>query len=258
MTSTYNLSAKICGNGKPRKSPRKKYVYAVCPNASRWKATGTTRCANTQRVRVDRISQLVVERLARTVTLSDDAIIEAFDLDRKADVDTKALGAERRTVVRTIEASENARHVLTRALATGQLSEDEYSTEIFQFRVDLSSAKLRLREIDAKLCQTQSRPDLERARSTVKWLSEKWGLLQVSERAEALRVLIDRVTYVPNGSTTIDDVVIVHAGAAFSASAHFNRARCDALESNEQESLDVVSSRPPCDSRHDLCSALPG
>ncbi|HET9342885.1 MAG TPA: recombinase family protein [Candidatus Eremiobacteraceae bacterium] len=216
MTPVYCLSSMICGNGKPRKSPRKKYVYATCPNATRSKSAGPSSCANRQRVRVDIISKLLIERLADTVSLSDDAIAEAFALERASSIDVDALETERRTHTRAIKDSEHVRHALTRQLVVGTLTDDEYQKEIFLFRRDVALAQTRLNEIDRQLRTASARPNFERARSTVRWLAERWDAINVPERAEALRLLVDRATYSPSGTTRVDRVRIVAAGAAFS------------------------------------------
>jgi hypothetical protein len=63
------------------------------------------------------------------------------------------------------------------------------------------------------------RPDLRRARKTVEWLSEKWDVLTVCERAEALRLLVHRVTYETWADAQPMRITILSSGSAFDDSA---------------------------------------
>ena len=71
------------------------------------------------------------------------------------------------------------------------------------------------REIDAELSRQHARPDFERAREAIIWLSERWLDLTVAEKAEALRILVDRVTYAPNDTVNPEGVRIRTYGRAF-------------------------------------------
>lgn len=210
MSTLYSLSAKICGNGKPRKSPRKRYAYMWCTHSQGRSPT----CTNRQRVRVDRISALLIDQLCEVAVLSDEAIVAALKL-RSSQGSIRQLESERKRLVAAVETADNSRHALVKLLASGAMTQAEVEAELFEHRRDRAAAELRLREVDAALSRQHARPDFERARTTLSWLKARWTDLTVTERAEALRLLVDKVTYTPSGTTQADRVSIVAYGKAF-------------------------------------------
>jgi DNA invertase Pin-like site-specific DNA recombinase len=218
MTTTYSLSAKICGNGKPRKSPRKKYVYLSCPKSRVVALASESRCSRSQRINADVFSRQLIDELSKLVVLSDDALIEAMKIDRRASVDVIALADEKRTLARSAKLAGDARHALTRQLVAGVLTDAEFQAELFRFRADAAQCEARISAIDETTCRAPLRPDLGRARKTIEWLSEKWDILTVCERAEALRLLVRRVTYGACADGQPMRVRILSSGSAFTDS----------------------------------------
>ena len=219
LTTTYSLSSKICGNGKPRKSPRKRYVYLSCLVSKVVERGSEPKCRNRQKVRADILSRQLIDDLARLVVLSDDAVIEAMRIERRAAVDVIALAEEKRTLARSAKLASDARHTLTRQLVAGVLTDAEYQAELFRFREDVAQCETRISAIDESTSRASHRPDLRRARKTVEWLSEKWEVLTVCERAEALRLLVDRVTYEACTKGQPMRIRILSSGSAFADSA---------------------------------------
>jgi DNA invertase Pin-like site-specific DNA recombinase len=215
MRTTYSLSSKICGNGKPRNTPRKKYVYLRCPRSSVVISVRESNCRNRQKVRADILSRRLIDDLARLVELSDDAVIKAMRLERRASVDLVALAEEKRTLVRTAKMSNEARHVLTKQLVAGVLTDAEFQAEMFRFRAEANECETRILTIDESMSRTCVRPDFDRARKTIAWLSDKWTILTVCERAEALRLFVGRVTYAIAGTPSPIRVNFLTAGPAF-------------------------------------------
>jgi hypothetical protein len=143
--------------------------------------------------------------LAETLVLSDEAILDALAIERRSVSDVNALAAERRRL----------RHALTRQLLAGALTEGEYQKELFHFRPYVTGAEKRLDAIACDLRRSTIKPDLGRARKAVKWLADNWDRLDIAERAEALRLLVSKVTYTTSGCTLVSDVRIVRAGRTF-------------------------------------------
>lgn len=220
MSSFCALSSKTCGNSKPRKSPRKRYVYMWCNRAQGKVPT----CENRSRVRVDRISALLIERLCEVTVLSDEAIVAALKL-RSSQGSLRQLEAERKRLVQTVETADNSRHALTKLFASGAITQADVEAELFAARRDRVEAETRLREVEAELSRQHARPDFGRARTTLSWLKDRWADLTVSERAEALRLLVDKVSYTPIGGTRIEHIRIVAYGKAFVESAPLDSNR---------------------------------
>lgn len=216
MTTTYSLSSKICGNGKPRKSPRKRYVYLSCPKSKIVARVEAPKCQNRQKVRADILSRQLIDDLARLVVLSDDALVGALRIERQTPVDVNALANERRTLARSAKLASDVRHALTRQLVAGVLTDGEYQAEIFRFRADVTECDRRMMAIDESERLANIRPNFEQARKTVEWLSEKWTAMHVCERAEALRLLLRRITYHRDAPALAIRVDISEPGSIFS------------------------------------------
>jgi DNA invertase Pin-like site-specific DNA recombinase len=214
MSSFYQLSPKTTGHGNPRRAPRRKYVYMDCPNAVRRSGREIT-CANSRRVRVNSLSRMLIEHLARIARLSDDSITEAIKLQKREN-DGSMLETERRELLATVSTSDESRHILLRALSAGHITQDEFEREIFAFRSEKNAAAARLREIERLLSQSYAKPDFEAARNTIVWLAERWERLTVPERSEALRLLVDAVTYARGAGVHAKDIEILAYGRAFS------------------------------------------
>lgn len=210
MSSFYGQSSKKTGHGNPRLSPIKKYIYMWCSKAQ----GATPTCSNRQRVRVERFSRALVDRLAATTRMSDAAILAALKL-RQSQGSLRDLETEHKRLTRDIELADAARHTLTKLLVAQTMTQAEFEQEIFQHRRDKSVAESRLRVVEAQLSQQRAQPDFGKARYTIEWLAERWTDLTVAERAEALRILVERVTYEPNGSVNPDTIEIVSYGRAF-------------------------------------------
>lgn len=219
MTTTYSLSSKICGNGKPRKSPRKRYVYLCCPKSKTVACDSDSQCKNSQKVRADVLSRHLIDELSKLIVLSDDALIEAMRIERRASVDVIALAEEKRSLERSAKLASDARHTLTRQLVAGVLTDTEFQAEMFRFRADVAQCETRLSAIDESTSRASHRPDLRRARKTIEWLSEKWTVLTVCERTEALRLLVHRVTYETCAVGQPMRIRILSSGSAFADSA---------------------------------------
>jgi site-specific DNA recombinase len=219
MTTTYALSSKTCGNGQPRKSPRKRYVYLSCPKSKVVNRSSESNCQNRQKFRADVLSRKLIDDLARLVELSDEALIEAMRIERRSSVDVISLAEEKRTLARTAKLASDARHALTRQLVAGVLTDAEFQAEMFRFRADAAQCEARISAIDESTSRASVRPDLRRARKTVEWLSEKWTVLTVCERAEALRLLIHSVTYEKCADGQPMRIRILSSGSAFADSA---------------------------------------
>ena len=210
MSSVMGLSSRKTGHGNPRRSPRKRYVWMWCSSAQGKMPT----CSNRQRVRVERISALLIEELCAIAVLSDEAIVGALKL-RTARGSIRQLESERKKLVGVVETAAGARHALTKLYASGALTQAEVESELFAHRRDRADAEERLREIDAALTRQHAQPDFKHARATLAWLKDRWADLSVAERAEALRLLIDRATYTPTGDPVVDYIKILSYGRAF-------------------------------------------
>jgi DNA invertase Pin-like site-specific DNA recombinase len=219
MTTTYSLSSKICGNGKPRKSPRKRYVYLSCPKSQAVARASESPCKHSQKIRADVLSRQLIDELSKLVVLSEDALIEAMRIERRASVDVIALAEEKRTLARSAKLASDARHALTRQLVAGVLTDAEFQAEMFRFRADAAQCETRISAIDESTSRASHRPDLRRARKTIEWLSERWDVLTVCERAEALRLLVQRVTYETCADAHPTRIRILSSGSAFADSA---------------------------------------
>jgi DNA invertase Pin-like site-specific DNA recombinase len=210
MSSLFGLSNKKTGHGNPRRSPRKKYVWMWCADVQ----GKTPTCGNRQRVRVDGLSAMLIEHLERIAIMSDDAILAALKL-RSSQGTIRMLEAERKRLLKTVETADKARHALTKLLASGAMTQADVEAELFEHRRDKAAAETRIREIESELSRQHARPDFERARTTLRWLKDNWSDLTVPERAEALRLLIDKATYEPNGAVNPDSLEIQAYGRAF-------------------------------------------
>lgn len=210
MSSFFNLSNKWTRQGNPRKSPRRKFIYMWCKDAQ----GKSPSCGNRQRVRVERLSLMFMDLIAATTTMSDEAIVAALKL-RSSQGSIRSLETERKRLLKVVETADNARHALTKLLASGAMTQAEVEADLFEHRKDRTAAEGRLREIDAELTRNHARPDFEKARQTVAWLREHWATLTVLERAEALRLLVDKLTYEANGTVNPDRLQIAAYGRAF-------------------------------------------
>ena len=210
MSSYYQMSGRLTGHGNPRRSPRKYYYYQRCAAAQGSRPT----CGNRKPVRVEHLSKMLVELIAETASMSDEAIVEALQLHRSKD-SIEALEAERRRLVKSIETAKKAKHELTKLFASGAMTQAEVEADLFEHRRDRATAEARIRDIDVELARQHPRPDFKRARSAVSWLVERWTDLTVWEKAEALRLLVDAISYEPNGTVYPDAVRILAYGRAF-------------------------------------------
>jgi len=210
MSSFIVQSHRLNRHGNPRRSPIKKYPSMRCPRAQGRDAT----CSNRQRVRVAPLGEALIAKLASIATMTDDVILAALQL-RKSQSSVRALERERKRLTEIVATAGAARHTITTLLAKGSLTQKEAEEDLFRHRQDRTAAESRLRDIEAELGRDHARPDLESARNVITWLRDRWTDLIVAERAEALRVLIERVTYTPNGSTTPAEVRIIAYGRAF-------------------------------------------
>lgn len=218
MSSFRQLSPKKGGHGNPRRSPRRSYPYMDCPNAVRRSGREIT-CGNTQRVRADTIGRLLIDHLAQITVMSDEAIERALALRKRSKTEQSALVRERTDLLRTIETSDNARHVLLKNLSAGHITQAEFEREIFTFRIEKNAAETRLRETERELRTRHAKPDFTTARSTISWLSEHWDALTIEERAEALRLLVREVSYQPVSGVHVKNVAVRIYGSAFVESA---------------------------------------
>jgi len=220
MVASISISAKLCGSGVPRKSPRKRYVYMRCIAAS----TRMPSCKNRQRIRASVVSALIIQELARTVQMSDDAIANALSLRRSESV-LRSLELEQSRLDKQLTDIDTARHHLTKLLISGAITQPEVERELFLHRQDRSAAQERLEEIERELRTHHARPDFTQARETVRWLAQRWAELTVVERAEALGILVTRCTYILNGSTIVEEVRLISFGPSFVESPHVSLPR---------------------------------
>lgn len=188
-------------------SERRRRIYMECRRSG-------SACANKKRVRVDVISKKLIELLAELTVMSDSAIAAAMQLRQSTDA-RRVLEAERRRLIDAIATAENSRHGLTKLLASGALTQAEVEEELFDHRRDRTQAQTRLAEVERELRQTDARTDFDQARTAIGWLRDQWDLLTAKERAETLRLLVERVSYMPNGRTHPEKVHIVRYGRAF-------------------------------------------
>lgn len=190
MTSLYALSNKRCGSGYARKAPRKKYAYLTCALAK--KDPGGCRLGR-KRFKVEQLGQALVQQLAATATMSDSAIMRALQL-REPGQPRKTLQREQAKVEAAIGENDTTRRFLQRERAVGRITDDEYQRDLFELRRVTDQLKRRLEELRSSLRTTRARPSFTLVRQTVSWLAENWAILTVPERAEALRLLVTRVT----------------------------------------------------------------
>lgn len=205
MTNAASLSAKRCGSGALRRAPRKRYVYAYCPGSKGKNPI----CQNSRRIRVDHLSKALVDRLASLITMSDAELRRALRLKEET-ATFDHLRSERARLEKERVVAENARHVLIRERSADRITQGEFETEMFRFRGEMQEVDSRLRGIDERLSQDHAAISFDAARATITWLAERWKDLTVLERAEALRVLVQRVSYRED-----QQPVIVEYGAGF-------------------------------------------
>ena len=210
MSSLVGRSSKKTGHGNPRLSPIKIYTWMWCMNAQGKVPT----CTNKQRVQVAPVSAVLIAEIQRIATLSDEAILAALQLQQAQD-SSRALEAERVRLVKSLATADAARHSLTKLFSSGALSQSDVEAELFAHRRDRTAAEHRIREIDTQLARDHARPDFAEARKIISWLREHWSALTVPERAEALRLLIGRATYVPTTDSLPTNIFITEYGAAF-------------------------------------------
>lgn len=171
-------------------------------------------CGNRQRVRVDRLSAMLIEHIERIAVMSDDAILAALKLQSSRGT-IRSLEAELKRLQQVVKTADNARHALTKLLASNAMTQADVEVDLFEHRRDKTAAETRIREIESELSRQHARPDFDHARGTLKWLREHWMELTVRERAEALRLLVDKVTYEPNATVNPDVLQVVSYGRAF-------------------------------------------
>jgi DNA invertase Pin-like site-specific DNA recombinase len=210
MSSLFGQSSKKTGHGNPRRSPIKRYIYLWCSNAQGKKPS----CSNRQRIRSERLSRDLIEQIARTTALTDEAISAALKL-RSSQTTGQSLRSERKRLLDAVETADSARHALTKLLASGAMTQADVEAELFEHRRDKAAAEARVREIDAELRRSHARANFERARETVRWLAEHWDRLTVLEKAEALRLLVEKTTYTPNATVNPEGLIILEYGRAF-------------------------------------------
>ena len=210
MVASISISAKLCGSGVPRKSPRKRYVYMKCIAAS----ARSPLCKNRQRVRVSVLSELLIGELARTVQMPDDAIVDALSL-RQSRLTLRSLQSEQARLEKRLNEIETVRHHLTQLLISGAMTQADVERELFLHRQDRTAAQQRLRELEREQRAHHAQPDFAHARDTVHWLAKRWHDLSVIERAEAFGILVSQCTYVHNGTTIVDRIRILSFGISF-------------------------------------------
>lgn len=210
MSSLTARSSSKTGHGNPRLSPPKTYIYMWCKDAQ----GKTPTCSNRQRVRVQPISEALIREVSRVARLSDDTIMAALQLQR-AHGSSMNLRIERSRLSKVISTSNDARHRLVQLLGSGALTQGEVEQELFALRKDRMNAEDRIRDIDLDLAAEHARTDFEQARKIVTWLAETWASLTTLERAETLRLLISKASYVPVRSPYPDSIRITSFGDAF-------------------------------------------
>lgn len=210
MASLVTLSPLFNRNGKPRKSPRKRYPNMQCSHAKKHHPT----CGNRNQVRVATISRLLINHLANVVRMSDSAILAAMKL-RQSETSLRALEQERRRLQDSIIEFDKLRRTIQRMVAAGAQTQQDAERDLFHHQREKVQVEARIREIDLELSRQHAKPDFERARSTVSWLAAHWDDLTVREKAEALRLLVSRVSYVANDSAHPEVVRIERYGPAF-------------------------------------------
>ncbi len=210
MSSFISQSGRLNRHGNPRTTPVRKLIYMRCQNAQGRYAT----CSNKRPVRVAYVGETLMGVLASVSVMSDDAILAAMQL-RKSETATRALERERNHLEEVVATAAAARHHIVRLVASRAISQAEGEADLFLHKQDRAKAETRLREVEAELSRSHAVPDLAAARNVITWLRENWTSLTVAERAEALRLLVDRATYEPNGSVSPTVVRIVAFGRAF-------------------------------------------
>jgi DNA invertase Pin-like site-specific DNA recombinase len=199
MTSSYSLSSKVNGNGRPRKAPRKRYAYLVCAQA---KKDPSACVVGRKWFLVETLGKALVEHLATTAAMSDTAIMKALQLHEPSKP-RKALQREHAQLEAQITEADVTRRFLQRERALERITDDEYQRDLFDLRRAAERARHRLEDVRRQLGSTHARPSFSSVRSTVTWLAENWASLTSPERAEALRLLVTRVTIGPNGKPKV-------------------------------------------------------
>jgi DNA invertase Pin-like site-specific DNA recombinase len=196
MIWSISLSSKICGSGAPRKAPRKRYIYGLCPKAR----AGT--CSHKKKFRVDTASRSLVEQLATIATMSDAAIVEALR-QRKSGVSSKALQRELLGLEKRIAEADETRRFIQKERALGRITAEEYERDLFAFRESTEKAKDRMRKIETELSSARAKQTYGPVREIITWLAARWDNLTVPERAEVLRLLVRRVTIDADGNPKV-------------------------------------------------------
>lgn len=199
MTSSYSLSKKINGNGSVRKVPRKRYAYLLCAQA---KKDPSSCVIGRKRFLVEPLGKALVEHLAATAAMSDAAIVKALQLQEPGKP-RKALQREHTQLEAQIAEADVTRRFLQRERAIERITDDEYQRDLFDLRRVTETARTRLEDVRRLLNTTHARPTFSVVRTAVTWLADNWALVTPAERAEALRMLVGRMTIGPNGTPKV-------------------------------------------------------
>ncbi len=214
MASLTSFAPLLDKKGRQRKGPRKKYPNMQCSHAKQYHPT----CGNNKQVRVETISRLIIEQISSVARLSDSAILAALKIQR-SESSLRTLEHERRRLFESIVQMDALRRTIQRMVASGAQSHDDGERDLFHHQRQRAHIDARLREIDLEMSRQHAKPDFERARHIIEWLAANWGNMTVREKAEALRLLVSRVTYVPNATAHPVVIRIEEYGPAFLQSA---------------------------------------
>jgi hypothetical protein len=210
MSSITTLSPLLNRNGKPRKTPRKRYPNMQCSHAKQYHPT----CSNKNQVRVATISLLLINHIEQVAQMPDDAILTALRLYR-SEGNVQMLERERDALRESMARTDDRRRYIHDMVTRGAQTPAEGERDIFALQRTNTEAQARIREIDVELSRQHAKPDFQYARSTITWLAANWSQLAVREKAEALRLLLKRATYTANGTAHPAQAIVLEYGPAF-------------------------------------------